>query len=582
MLTAAAATLMSSVASADFTTRLSEGRRFSVSASQCQLSILKERTSQVLIKCSLTGVALRRSTNIELKRGQKALLESKSCKLKVTTRSPSLIRVACAGIRRTPSTQTTPSPIVMLPFTANGMFEGRCYLDGKDTGEVESGTGYCSADGLTYVDRAPANGLVSGLLYQRGLAYSGIYQGGLYSNGAILTSSGSLDKETFQGTGFVSSNVGISADTPYTSPSKVLVQADSKIVVVGHAFNDDGGVKPVIIRYVSDGTLDPSFGTGGAVILPYGDPITSVFQFGEKILLGTTNHIVRLNSDGSSDITFGQGGQVDLSSVGYLAYERYMAFYADGRIVVAGRALNPGVPIVVGRFNTDGSIDTSFGTTGLVTINDSPDMYGVRIATQQDGGIIISRSGDISGPVVSQDQLYRLNSNGSIDTSFGDQGKAGLPNTSGIAQIATQSNGGILVVTGSQGKSIYRVKPTGGLDTDFGISGVAVLPGLPSERSSGFGIGTLQTDGKILLNGYSEAVTNQGSIKSVGLIVRLTATGGLDNSFGTNGIKEYNFVSTGYNGVASLSVQNDGRIVGAAGAMDVDGRFKIFTFRLWS
>ena len=471
------------------------------------------------------------------------------------------------------------------------MYDGRCYLKGQDTGEVVNGTGYCSADGITYTNSAPANGTVSGVLYQQGFPYNGIYQGGLFSNGIKLTSSGALDKETFQGTGFVSSNAGLSVDpqdispSHWTSPSKVLVQSDSRVVVVGEAWIYDE-VKPVIIRYLSDGTVDSSFGAGGSLVLPFGYPITSAFQFGEKLLLGTDDHILRLNSDGSFDVTFGQGGKASLASVGYPAYERPMALQPDGRIVVVGRAWTPSkpeLPIVVGRFNTDGSLDTSFGTAGLVTINDSPSMYGVRLATQPDGGIIISRSGYIAGQG-DDCGLYRLNSNGSIDTSFGDQGKAVLPNTPGIRQIATQSDGGILVSTGSFGKTIYRVKPSGVLDTDFGVSGVATVPGLPGERASWVHFGALQQDGKIILIGSSQTPTNKppSNIRSSGLIVRLTATGGIDTSFGTNGVKEYTFANSQFNSIGGIAMQDDGRIVGAAGAVDVDGRQKIFTFRVWS
>ena len=587
VLTALAIVLSSSVASAEFTTRLSAGKRFSVSASKCLLSVPRQRTSQVSLKCSKKGSVPRRASNIELKFGQTALIEAQACQLKVTFRSTAIVRFTCKANGATTAGVGTPTPTsTVLPFTSTGMYDGRCYLKGQDTGEVVNGTGYCSADGITYVNSAPANGIVSGVLYQQGFPYSGIYQGGLFSNGIKLTSSGSLDKETFQGAGFIGSNAGISADTTYSDPNAVLIQTDSKIVVAGHAWNSDEPVKTVIIRYLSDGTPDPSFGTGGSVVLPFGGFITSAFQFGGKLLLGTNDHILRLNTDGSFDTTFGQGGKLSLYGVGYYSsYERSIAMQTDGRIVVVGRTyvpLSPELPIVVGRFNTDGSVDTSFGTAGLVTINDSPDMYGVKMAIQPDGGILISRSGDIGGPVVSPTGIYRLNSNGSIDTSFGEQGKAVLPNGAFIRSITSQSDGGILARTGLSGNSIYRIQRSGALDAAFGTNGVAVVPGLPGERSSWIGSVTNQLDGKIVLSGSSQAVTGQGGVKSVGLIIRLTATGAVDASFGTNGAKAYDFANTNSNSILGLAVQSDGRIVGAAAAADVDGITKIFTFRLWS
>jgi uncharacterized delta-60 repeat protein len=440
-----------------------------------------------------------------------------------------------------------------------------------------------------YVDGYPANGFVNGALYQKGLLYSGVYRGGLYSQGVKLTSGGDLDKQTFQGTGFTRSNVGFGPTIATVDPTKVLVQDDSKIVVAGFAMDRDAAGNALILRYLQDGTPDLGFGTNGVVLLPPGEPITSAFQFGDKLLFGTNSQIIRLNSDGSFDASFGNNGELSLSGVGYLAYNRSIALQTDGRIVVVGRPFDPlkrdTLLIVVGRFNVDGSVDTSFGTAGRVIIDDSPDMYGVSVATQSDNKILISRSGSLyREQVPAQDGIYRLNYDGSIDTSFGDRGKAVIPNAVGITSITSQPRGGVIVAFSD---AIYRLTASGAVDSDFGVGGVATLPGLPGEywKTIGRNAPALQEDGAILFGGTSQSRTTSAGreiVKDVGYVVRLAANGEVDIGFGSGGTKSFDFVQTGINYISVIEVQRDGRIVGAASVVDVDSRQKIFIFRLWS
>lgn len=585
---AATAALTSSLASADYRTRLTPGKSFSVSASQCRLSILRDRPNRVSIKCSRRGYVPKRSSRIELTFGQKVLLGSKSCALKVFYRSSSLVRVACPSVKQTPPAEATPSTITTLPFLSNGVFGGRCYLNGQDTGEVVDGSGYCSANGLRYVAGSPANGFVNGALYQKGVSFNGVYPGGFYSEGIKLTSSGDLDKETFQGKGFTRSNVGLAPDIASVDPTKIVIQKDSRIVVVGFAMDADGQGNPVILRFLPDGSPDTTFGTGGAVLLPRGYAVTSAFEFGGKLVFGANDRIIRLNSDGTVDTSFGRGGEASLADVGHLAYTRSVALQTDGKMVVVGRILDPlnrtALPIVVTRFKSDGSTDTTFATAGRVIIDDSADMDGVGITAQSDNKILISRSGDLfQKPTPSQDGIYRLNPDGTPDTSFGVNGKAVIPNAVGITSITSQKNGGVVVAFRD---TIYRLTASGTVDSDFGIGGVSVLPGLPGEywKWIGSSAPALQEDGGILFGGTSESRSWSGGreiIKQVGYIVRLTSTGAVDMTFGSTGTKSFDFVQTGATYIHLLAVQGDGRIVGAASAVDVDTRQKIFVFRLW-
>jgi uncharacterized delta-60 repeat protein len=463
---------------------------------------------------------------------------------------------------------------------------GACYVAGVDTGELVNGTGFCSADGLLYVAGAPANGVVNGVLYQQGVAYNGIYQGGLYTNGVKVSLDGALDKETFQGTGFTKSEVGITSNTEWLAPTTVLIQSDSKIVVVGHAYSDYDGNR-VILRYLEDGTPDASFGTAGAVVLPGANWIVGAFQYGEKLILATSQVIFRLNADGSPDRGFGQNGQVNLDAVGEFRYDRRIALQPDGRIIVAGLESNTqiqgGLQLALGRFDTDGLLDNSFGTAGIVNMHDLVAMDSLTAATQTDGKILISYAQQTSpGSRESHGTIYRFNHDGSVDTSFGDQGKVTPAGAPGFHWITSQPYGGVLAALYN---TVYRFNSKGELDLSFGDAGVVTLPGAPDGLWGGSGSAVVQQDGKILVNGYTRndvIVNGNLAVKSFTSIVRLKPDGKVDDSFGTNGIQHLSFLGSRYNSTAALAIQSDGRIVGVASFVDVDGKEKIVTFRLWS
>ncbi|HXI92843.1 MAG TPA: delta-60 repeat domain-containing protein, partial [Blastocatellia bacterium] len=166
----------------------------------------------------------------------------------------------------------------------------------------------------------------------------------------------------------------------------VAIQNDGKIVAVGST------IKPFVAtnrdfalaRYNADGSLDKSFGTGGKVATDFGNSdialAVAIQQDGKIISAGkafknghnatdTGNYfaVARHNSDGSIDTSFGSGGKV----IGDLGAADALAIQDDGRIVAAGVGLDdspfPTPAFVVLRYNVDGSLDTSFGGSGRVT-----------------------------------------------------------------------------------------------------------------------------------------------------------------------------------------------------------------------
>jgi uncharacterized delta-60 repeat protein len=263
---------------------------------------------------------------------------------------------------------------------------------------------------------------------------------------------GSLDP-SFGGDGKVTTDFnGNSTDRA----RDLVLQADGKIVVIGDIYNSNGG-NIVLARYNSDGSLDTTFDGDGKVVDSIENSSASAvtLQSGNKIIVaGTAGNgsnsdfvLIRYNSDGSLDPTFDGDGKAltnfgdNSSGVGALALQ------PDGKIVVVGSSAGD---FAVARYNTDGSLDPGFGQEGKVTtpIGSSYD-YGNALALQPDGRIVVA--GSIHEEIFNADSsLVRYNTDGSLDLSFGQGGKVISPLSNGTDEInaLVQQYDGKLVVAG--------------------------------------------------------------------------------------------------------------------------------------
>ncbi len=284
-----------------------------------------------------------------------------------------------------------------------------------------------------------------------------------------------------------------------------------------------------IKRLNSDGSLDSGFST---VANNYVRAIA--VQPDGKLLLGgyftavngvVSNRLVRLNSDGSSDTSFNIGSGMDQGVAS-------IAVQADGKILVAGvfTALNGVSKNKIARLNSDGSLDSSFNT--LVN-----NYVGV-VFVQANGKIMVSGSfTTVNG--VARNGLARLNADGTLDASFNGG--------TGAAAIAVQSDGKVLIaggfsmVNGESSGHIARLNQDGSLDASFdtrfgtnaSISAIAI-----------------QADGKVLIGGEFQTFKN---VMPIGRIARLNSDGSFDSSFSSG--KGAN------NSVLSMAVQADGKLV---------------------
>ncbi len=215
------------------------------------------------------------------------------------------------------------------------------------------------------------------------------------SSGSLVmrfNSDGSLDT-SFNGTGKVT--------TPNSGGNSVGVQSDGKIVIAGVA---SGAV--TVVRYNINGSLDTAFNGIGKVTTPFGigvSEFTAALQDDGKIVaagtvqdVGNTSFgVVRYNADGSLDASFNGTGMVTSYLGARRGYCNSVALQNDHKIVVAGFSyvpptVGPQDDFVVMRYNPDGSLDTTFNGTGIVSTDVSGGQdQGYSIAVQTDGKIVV-------------------------------------------------------------------------------------------------------------------------------------------------------------------------------------------------
>jgi len=216
----------------------------------------------------------------------------------------------------------------------------------------------------------------------------------------------------------------------------IALQEDEKIVVAGYRYKDivNSSLDFVLLRYLTNGTLDSTFGDNGRVVTDfagYKDYAASVvIQENGKIVVGgySTNGtdidfaLVRYNIDGSPDNSFGTNGKLTTDFGGNQDYGSSVVLQVDKKIVVAGYSYNgTDRDFALARYNIDGSLDNSFGTNGkLITDFAGYDDYGTSVALQEDGKIVVA--GKSSDGTSAGFALVRYNIDGSIDSSFGNNG----------------------------------------------------------------------------------------------------------------------------------------------------------------
>ena len=378
----------------------------------------------------------------------------------------------------------------------------------------------------------------------------------------LLLAAGDLDT-TFGSAG----QVVLASATVQGSISGVMVQSDGKIVA---SVNQSNFPNPslVAVRFNGNGTLDTTFGTNGVASTKIGTrPVASMalaLQSDGKIVeaglfnnAGTNSFaLVRFNSDGTLDTTFGTGGTVTTPAAGS-GFAQSVVIQPNGMIVAAGSSiLSNNLDYDVARYNTDGTLDTTFGTGGTVDYKLPTGQPGSlhAVALQNDGRIVLS--GDAGGNFA----LVRLNANGTTDTTFGNGGIAG-GGTQTLAEfgrsIVIQPNGKIVQVGDYLALADFQIErwlPNGTPDPSFGTGGIVRV----APRTMNLGAAAaLQADGKIVVVGTSGPSLSTSSLATL----RFNVDGTPDTTYGTNGVSTTTFPGGGNRGVAVAIQPADGNIV---------------------
>lgn len=315
------------------------------------------------------------------------------------------------------------------------------------------------------------------------------YNGNTVNNLVRLNLDGSIDNTFSSGSGIS----GLDA-TIYS----LAVQTDDKILVAGSFDNYDGNAVSCLIRLNTDGTLDNTFSTGtgfSSVYFLFGTLLALLIQTDGKIIVGgefdnydgnAISSLIRLNTNGSYDNTFNQTVLVnsdDLCSA--------LALQTDGKIIVGGGTFTSQSNFL--RLNTNGTIDGTFVTgTGFNVLTGQLNV----ITIQTDGKVLVglAECTDYNGTAINN--VVRLNTNGSVDNTFG----TGILNTTpptNVITIKQQLDGKILI--GGQFNSLNGVSTSNDI--------IRTLSNCTLDTSWNTGIGFDGTVRNILINTSNIFVT---------------------------------------------------------------------------
>ena len=365
--------------------------------------------------------------------------------------------------------------------------------------------------------------------------------------------------------------------SPESGPGDAALADGSDSGSDADAFAGDGG----IVCTGEAGTLDPSFGDGGMVWLKYSgaQAFSVAVQVDGKILVGGATQagfaLVRLLPDGSGDPSFGTNGLIT-TLVGESIPAGYTALAiqpADGKIVAVGatglltgtRSLDFGVV----RYFPGGGLDPTFGDGGAVATDfGSTDDYPQSVGLLADGRILVGGQNEINAVASTGNYvLARYQVDGTLDTTFGTGGKVtidvhGTEDTPGVVALVP---GGKIVIAGTSARttslsstafdiSAVQLNADGTLDTSFADAGKLVTNFGP-DRQQAYAI-NVDRSGRVILGGRYIGAAPQGFV-----VVRLTASGALDPTFGDGGVVTTAFRAGADDVASSVLVQDDGKLL---------------------
>ena len=338
------------------------------------------------------------------------------------------------------------------------------------------------------------------------------------------------------------------------------------------------------------GGLDTAFGGDGRVTTNFAGGFSGAnsvaVQANGKIVAaggarggGGSFAVARFNTDGTLDATFGGNGKVttDFTQGSDVAFG--VAIQADGKIVAAGGTRRSVGRFAVARYNANGTPDITFGGDGRVTTNFTPgEDVASGVAIQGNGRIVAVGTAN-SDCGCNRFALARYNANGTLDSTFSGNGRVTTPFRFGArAEAVAIQAGGKIVAAGSSSElarfALARYNANGSLDTTFSGNG-RVRTSMGQGETAAMGV-VIQGNGKVVAAGYTDAPHEFGDTFGPGrfALARYRLDGSLDPSFGGDGRVKTRFGSK--NAAANdIAIQGDGKIVAVGPAVGGTGRFAL-------
>jgi uncharacterized delta-60 repeat protein len=375
----------------------------------------------------------------------------------------------------------------------------------------------------------------------------------------------------------------------------LALQSDGRILVAGMVSDlATASLQLAVARYTPDGSVDAGFGAAGVAATPVGaagaGATALALQSDGKVLVAGTAYahgptadefaLARFTADGQLDQTFGGAGIVTTHIGLNGAAVQAVVLQRDERILVAGTAFSNGPTdddFALVRYTPDGRLDAAFGNGGTVTTDFGSGEADPRPALDRAGGVAVQSDGRIvvGGSTRGDHQAFaiaRYTPDGSLDSSFGVDGKTQIPAAEAQVYTVIVQPSGDLVLAGTAGApsggstapfALARLHADGRPDLGFGSNGV-VTTSFEGSRS-GARAAAAQADGKLLIGGAKfGAPSAQGDAlpQSGFALARYTIDGRIDAAFGESGRVLTNMGDAGATPL-SLAVQPDGKIIAA-------------------
>ena len=378
--------------------------------------------------------------------------------------------------------------------------------------------------------------------------------------------------------------------------ASVVVQSSGKVVVAGARMNGSQ-FDPLIARFNTDGSLDTTFGSDGTGIVVEPWPNATIMEWvnrsgaavdvallsDDRIVVTSSpsgdnekHGIMLFTADGVLDTSFDGDGRRKIASGGpnMDVWTTAVTVTSDDKIMIVGTSPDNGwdYRMKVYRLNTDGSNDTSFNNDGMRNVYFPSSVDNLANAVVMSGDKTVF-GGSAADSWSRHDMgIGQLTSDGRNDTAFASgTGRTYVDfgfGDSDVRELLVQADGKIVGIGESQvfdnddSVAVTRLNADGSLDTSFSGDG-KFAHDFGNGDSYGWA-GAIDEDGRIVIAGQYNNGANDKAF-----VMRLTTAGELDTSFGTGGIKTFDFVADHDEKFNAIAVQGDDMVVAGASGSDL-------------